>query len=205
MRLRTLLPSTLFLGTRSAAAMAAVDRLDLTGKLHLADVVLTLAKSGGASYADFRLCRYQTEYLEAKEHRVEESSAGFSAGFAVRVLLDGTWGYASSPLATEDEVKKATARALEVAKASQPLQLRKFELEDVPAYQDKWEMPMTIDPFLVPVDEKINELLAINEAALKAGANYSTASFAFVREEKFFASSNGSRIEQSRVRIMPED
>ena len=113
----TLLPSTLFLGERNAAAIEAADNLDLTGKLHLADVALDAAKTGGASYADFRLCRYQTEYLEVRERRLEESSTGISAGFAVRVLLDGTWGYASSPLATEDEVRRTALRALEVAKA----------------------------------------------------------------------------------------
>ena len=122
----------------------------------------------------------------------------------MRVLLDGTWGYASSPLATEDEVHNTTLRALEVAKASQPLQLRKFVLEDVPVYQDRWDMPMKADPFIVPTDEKIAKMMAINEAALKAGANYATVSFAFVREEKFFASSVGSRITQTRVRSMPE-
>jgi len=198
------MPSALFLGSRNAMAIEVTDRLELKGKLRLADLVLDLAKTQGASYADFRLCRYQTEYLEAREHRLEESSAGVSAGFAVRVLLDGTWGYASSPLATDDEVKRATLRAVEVARASQRLQLRKFVLEDVAAYRDTWQMPMKADPFLVPTDEKIAKLLAINEAALKAGANYATAAFAFVREEKFFASSRGSRIEQTRVRVMPE-
>ena len=200
----TLLPSTLFLGERNAAAIEAADKLDLTGKLHLADVALEVAKAGGASYADFRLCRYQTEYLEVRERRLEESSTGLSAGFAVRVLLDGTWGYASSPLATEDEVRRTALRALEVARASQPLQLRKFVLEEVPVYQDRWDMPMKADPFLVPTDEKIARMLAINEAALKAGADYATIAFAFVREEKCFASSTGSRITQTRVRIIPE-
>jgi len=200
----TLLPSALFLGERNAAAIEAADNLDLTAKLHLADVALGVAKSGGASYADFRLCRYQTEYLEAREHRLEESSTGISAGFSVRVLLDGTWGYASSPLATEDEVRSTALRAIEVAKASQPLQLRKFVLEDVPAYQDRWDMPMKVDPFVIATDDKIAHMLAINEAALKAGADYATISFAFVREEKFFASSVGSRITQSRVRSMPD-
>lgn len=200
----TLLPSTLFLGARNAAAIEAADKLDLTGKLHLADVALGVAKTGGASYADFRLCRDQTEYLEVRERRLEESSTGVSAGFSVRVLLDGTWGYASSPLATEDEVRRTALRALEVAKASQPLQLRKFVLEDIPVYHDRWDMPMKADPFLVPTDEKIAHMLAINEAALKAGADYATISFAFVREEKFFASSTGSRITQTRVRTMPD-
>jgi TldD protein len=200
----TLLPSALFLGERNAAAIEAADKLDLQGKLHLADVALDVAKKQGASYADFRLCRYQSEYLQVKERRLEESSTGISAGFSVRVLLDGTWGYASSPLATEDEIRRTTFRAVEMAKASQSLQLRKFVLENVPVYQDRWDMPMKADPFFVPTDEKIAKMLAINEAALKAGADYATISFAFVREEKCFASSIGSRITQTRVRSMPE-
>jgi TldD protein len=182
---------------RNAAAIEIAEKLDLPGKIALAGVALDTAKAGGASYADFRLCRYQTEYLEVRERRLEESSTGVSAGFAVRVLLDGTWGYASSPLATEDEVRRAVLRAIEVARASQPLQLRKFVLEDVPVYRDRWDMPMKADPFVVPVDEKISKMLAINEAALKAGADYTTTAFAFVREEKFFASSVGSQIIQT--------
>jgi len=101
-------------------------------------------------------------------------------------------------------VRRVAARALEVAKASQPLQTRKFVLEDLPVYNDSWDMPMKADPFVVPSDEKIARMLAATEAALKAGANYATLSFAFVREEKFFASSSGSRIQQTRVRCMPD-
>jgi len=200
----TLLPSTLFLGEYNAAAQDAVQGLDLAGKMRLADLAIAFAKTQGASYTDFRLCRYQTEYVEAREHRLEESSIGFSAGFNVRVLLDGTWGYAGSPLATDDEVRAAAARALEMARASRRLQTRPFVLEDIPAYRDRWDMPMGIDPFAIPTDDKIAKLLAINDAALKAGANYATASFAFVRDEKFFASSRGSAIEQTRVRILPD-
>ncbi len=200
----SLLPSILLFSPQNAAAIEAVDKLDLAGKMNLADTALKIAKEKGASYADFRLCRNQTEFLLTKEHRLEESATGISAGFSIRVLLDGTWGYASSPLATDDEVKKATLRAIDIAKASQPLQFHKFVLEDIPVYHDRWDMPMKSDPFKVPTDEKIARLLAINEAALKAGADYSTSAFTFVREEKFFASSIGSRITQSRVRCIPD-
>ncbi len=41
-----------------------------------------------------------------------------SAGFGVRVIHSGVWGFASSPFVTEDEIKKITAQATEVAKAS---------------------------------------------------------------------------------------
>jgi TldD protein len=200
----TLLPSTLFLGARNAAAQDAVQGLDLAGKMRLGDVALSAAKTAGASYADFRLCRYQSEYFEAREHRLEESSTGFNAGFGVRVLLNGTWGYAGGPVATDDEVRSATARAVEMARASAAIETRPFVLEEIPAYRDRWDMPMETDPFLVPKDEKIAKLLAINEAALKAGANYATASFGFVREEKFLATSRGSALEQMRVRVLPD-
>jgi len=200
----TLLPSTLFLGERHAAAQEAVQGLDLSGKLRLADVALSLAKAQGASYADFRLCRYQTEYYEARERRLEESSIGFSAGFNVRVLLNGTWGYAGSPLATDDEVSAATVRALEMARAAARVESRPFVLEEIPAYRDRWDMPMQTDPFLISADLKISKLLEINEAALKSGANYATAALGFVRDEKFFASSRGSAIEQTRVRVLPD-
>jgi TldD protein len=200
----TLLPGSLFLGERNARAEQIAGQLGLSGKMRLADLALDAAKSLGASYADFRLCRYQSEYMECREHRLEESSIGFNAGFAVRVLLDGTWGYAGSAFAIEPEVKSAIGRAVDVARASRPLQARKFVLEDIPAYRDRWDMAMKADPFLVPTDEKIARLLAINAAALSAGADYATATLACVREEKFFASSRGSRIEQTRVRVMPE-
>ncbi len=200
----TLLPGALFLGRGNARADAIAEQLDLPAKMRLADIVTSTAAAGGASYADFRLCRYQSEYFEAKEHRLETSAAGTDAGFGVRVLLNGAWGYAGSPLATDDEVRRATRRALEVAKASQPLQTRPFVLEEIPSYRDRWDMPVQADPFTVPADDKVARLLAINEAALKAGANYSTAAFGFVREEKFFASSRGSAITQTRFRVLPE-
>ena len=69
----TLMPSTLFLGQRNAAAQEIADKLDLPAKIALAGVALDTAKTGGASYADFRLCRYPTVYLEVKEQRLEES------------------------------------------------------------------------------------------------------------------------------------
>jgi TldD protein len=200
----TLLPSTLFLGARHAAAQEAMEGLDLDGKMRLADIAISLAKTQGASYADFRLCRYQTEYFEARERRLEESSTGFSAGFNVRVLLNGTWGYAGSPLATDDEVRNAATRALDMARAAARVESRPFVLEDIPAYRDRWDMPMQPDPFHVSADRKIAKLLEINDAALKAGANYATAALGFVREEKFFASSRGSAIEQTRTRVLPD-
>ncbi|NJM32103.1 MAG: TldD/PmbA family protein, partial [Limnobacter sp.] len=90
----------------------------------LSDVALGEAKRLGCSYADIRFTRNVTDSVAVRD-RVVVDSFGFggvgreeSAGFGVRVIHSGVWGFASSPLVTEDEIKRVAARATEVAKAS---------------------------------------------------------------------------------------
>ena len=104
---------------------------------------------------------------------------------------------------TEEKVDELTRYAIDMARANHPLQKERIEIESVPAYQDDWVMPMKRDPFTVPIEEKVQKLLAINAAAEKAGAAFCNSGMTFVREEKFFASSRGSSISQVRVRSQP--
>ena len=189
-------------GSHAAAAQAS-DALDPAARLKLADLALTLAKAAGASYADVRVGRTQAEFIRARERRIEKFDAGVMVGLGVRVLIDGSWGFAGSETAAEDEMQSAVALAADNAKAARLIQARPVELEDVPAYQEEWVMPLGRDPFAVSAAEKAAKLGAINEAALRAGADYCTAFFWFVRDERLFASSRGSRIAQTRVRSYP--
>ena len=193
----------LLLPQTDARAADTFTRLDRAGKLRLADQALDLAKRAGALYADVRIGRMEDEYLGTREKRLEELNTRLSVGIGIRVLLDGSWGFAASALVDEAEVKTVLGRAVENAKAARLLQANPIVLEELGSYVDDWHMPMLVDPFGVSIDEKAAQLLAVNDAALKAGASYCSASLYILREEKFFASSRGSRIEQSRVRIMP--
>lgn len=170
---------------------------------NLADVALATAKKLGASYADLRVCRYLHEDLDAREERVESVSSSVNSGFGVRVLVDGTWGFACSNRVTPDQVESTTRLAIEIARANRALQKHRVEIEKLPDYDDEWLMPMKRDPFDVPVEEKVQLLLGINAAAQKAGANFCRSSLTFVREEKFFASSYGALLRQVRVRSYP--
>jgi TldD protein len=185
------------------AAAEAYGALDPAGRLKLADMALSLAKAAGASYADARVGRNQREFIRAREQRLEEFDATLTVGFGVRVLIDGSWGFAGSEVITEDEIKRAVALAADNAKAARQIQASPIVLEEVPAYQEDWVMPMGRDPFAVSAADKAAKLIAINEAALKAGSDYCLAFFSFVREEALFASSRGSRIAQTRVRSYP--
>jgi TldD protein len=185
------------------AAAEAYGALDPAARLKLADMALALAKAAGASYADVRVGRNEREFIRARERRLDEFEATLTVGFGLRVLIDGSWGFAGSEVITEDEIRRAVALAVDNAKAARLIQSSPIVLEEVPAYQEDWVMPMGRDPFAVSASDKATQLIAINEAALKAGADHSEAVFRFVREETLFASSRGSRIAQTRVRSYP--
>jgi TldD protein len=117
--------------------------------------------------------------------------------------VDGTWGFAASNQVTASQVRRMTEHAVRIAKANQAIQRNKVELETVSAHEAAWSMPMKIDPFAVPTEEKVKTLLAVNAAAMKAGASFCTSFLLFVKEEKFFVSSVGSWLHQVRVRTFP--
>jgi TldD protein len=182
----------------------AFDRVDAATQADLADTVLRLARQTGASYCDVRIGRDRSETIFAREEKLQHFSSAYSAGLGVRVLLNGSWGFGAARIVREAEAGRAVSQAIENARAARLFQTKPIILEDIPAYQDTWVLPVKADPFAASVEEKAAKLLGINAAALKAGADYCSSMLMAVREEKFFASSRGSRIHQTRTRIFPQ-
>jgi len=168
------------------------------------DTALNTATSNGASYADIRISRHKNQSIRTRENRVDGISNSESYGFGVRVLVDGTWGFAASHRLTKSNVAKITKRALEIAQANKVAQRLPVELAAVDSYEDEWLSPIEKDPFQVPIDEKIDLLLTVNAEALKVdGAKYCSSSMLFMNEEKHFASTEGSYIFQNIHRAWP--
>jgi len=168
------------------------------------DTALNTATSNGASYADIRISRHKNQSIRTRENRVDGISNSESYGFGVRVLVDGTWGFAASHRLTKSNVAKITKRALEIAQANKVAQRLPVELAAVDSYEDEWLSPIKKDPFQVPIDEKIDLLLTVNAEALKVdGAKYCSSSMLFMNEEKNFASTEGSYIFQNIHRAWP--
>src|SRR5213078_4256070 len=126
-------------------------------------------------------------------------------GFGVRVIVDGTWGFASSSAVTKDDVVAIARQAAGIAKANRAINTDPVRQAPVEAYSDaQWNTPVKKDPFEMPLQPKIDLLLQINEEALKVtGASFVSAFMLFVNEKKFFASSDGSSITQSLIRSYP--
>lgn len=185
-------------------AQAATNLYIDVNKNSLADVALSIAKKLGAAYADIRINRYRLEAVSTREKQVQNVSSGQNFGFGVRVLVKGTWGFAASPIVTAEEVARVTKEAIDIAKANSVFQRRRIELVPTPKVTASWKSSFEKDPFDVPVDDKIQFLLKLNEAAMETkGVTFVNSAMAWVNEQKYLATSNGSRIEQYLIRGNP--
>ena len=177
---------------------------DSVDKGKLADAALSTAKRLGASYADIRINRYRNESISTRERQVQSVNRSESFGFGVRVLVNGAWGFAASSVVTPEQVRKVTEQAVETARANAEFQRKRVNLVPTPKVIAEWRSAFQIDPFDVPIDEKIAFLLGVNEAGLKGkGVSFVTSRLSFVNEQKYLANSDGSRIEQYIIRSYP--
>ena len=169
----------------------------------LADVALDTARGQGASYADIRINSYRRQSIFAREDRVQNANTSGVSGFGVRVLVDGVWGFAASSRLGKDHVARIAAEAVAIAKANRAASTEPLELVPVPKVVDTWQTPHVKSPFRVSLATKADLLLAMNQAALKAGASFVNSGIFCVEEDKFFASTDGSEISQLLTRVWP--
>jgi TldD protein len=163
----------------------------------LTDRALDTASALGASYADTRVVRRLDESVAIKTGRVEGVASGESEGFGVRVVVDGAWGFAASHILTTAEADRVAGEAVRIARASATALREPVVLADRPPAKGRFETPVEEDPFTVPLDRKIADLLAADTAATKVkGIAFTESMYAAQREWKTFAATDGSFTEQ---------
>ncbi|MFL5725989.1 MAG: TldD/PmbA family protein [Chloroflexota bacterium] len=168
----------------------------------LTNRALDTAAQLGAEYADARVVRRLDESIAIKSGRVEGVAAGESEGFGVRVLVDGAWGFASSNRLTTAEADRVAAQAIRIAKASATALRNRVRLDDRPAATGTYETPIEEDPFDVPLEQKIQLLLAADAAASRPkGVTFTETRYDARREWKTFAATDGSYTEQTLTHI----
>jgi TldD protein len=180
------------------------DGMDVSLKKQLADVALNAARAKGATYADVRIGRYLNQFVATRENRVQNVANAESFGVGIRVLADGCWGFAASNRVTKDDVARTAERAVAVAKANAKIGSDPVQLAAQKGFGDvTWKTPIERNAFEVPVKDKVDLLLSVNAAAMSAGANFVNSVILAVNEQKFFASTDGSYIDQDIHRLFP--
>ncbi len=181
------------------------NAVDTATKKRLADAALNAAKSKGATYTDVRIGRYLNQFVITREDKVQNIVNTESYGVGVRVLANGCWGFAAVVDAkSEADMVRAADEAVAIAKANSRLLKEPVILAPQRGFGEvSWKAPITKNAFEVPVAEKVDLLLGVNAAAMKNGANYVNSILFLVNEQKYFASSDGSYIDQDIHRTWP--
>ena len=179
----------------------------------LTEVALETARSLGCSYADIRVVRYrnqeafirtQAAFGSTNLQHVPGVFDSESFGFGVRVLVNGTWGFAAGNKVERAEVARVTREAVGVAKTNAALTRNPVQLAPATPAVARYRTPFTKDPFSVSLKEKLDFLRSVNEATMKVPKVFMvSANFWSRSEHKWFASTDGSYIEQVVQQVSP--
>ena len=171
----------------------------------LADAALARARSRGAQHADIRVERILTQTISLRDGAVTGVVDETVVGFAVRVLVDGVWGFASHDDLTPDRAAAVAEQAVEVARTLAPVARERVERADEPVHADAvWVSAYALDPFAVPTRDKVALLTEWSQRLLASdGVDHVQTGVAQVRECKFYADLAGTSTIQQRVRIAP--
>jgi TldD protein len=164
---------------------------------------INTAKSAGASYSDVRIGRYRNSIVFTREQQIVNTADVDNIGAGVRALVDGTWGFGASKTLTTDGVAAAAREAVAIAKANRIARDQPVQLTPVQSYPNAtWTSSFKIDPFTIPIEQRADLLLKANAEALKVkGVRFVNSGLLFVKEDRNFASTEGSVISQTIVRV----
>ena len=166
----------------------------------IAQWALNVATVRGATYADARIVAMRSRALSTKNGKVGSASDAESLGCAVRVIVDGAWGFAASSEMTRAAVEATAAKAVEIARASARVKQEDVRLAAEKPVTAEWSTPYQIDPFSISVERNIDLLLKIDaELRSVAGVTLAETNLNFNREEQWFVSSEGADIHQTKV------
>ncbi|TNJ35636.1 TldD/PmbA family protein [Arenimonas terrae] len=196
------LAGLIFPYSRAIAAEELVSGLDIAIKKAIADAALQAATDAGASYCDVRIGRYLQQFVITREDKVQNVVNTESTGVGIRVIANGAWGFAATRDLSTAGVAAAARQAAAIAKANSSLQDKPVQLAPVKGVGEvSWKAPIKKNSMEVPLKEKVDLLLGVNAAAVKAGADFVNSTLFLVNEQKYFASTDGSYIDQDVHRI----
>src|SRR5690606_4763399 len=114
----------------------------------LAQAALSRVRDFGVDHADFRLERVRYQHLSARDGRMQGVEDAEDLGYAVRVVHQGAWGFASGVDLSVDAVVKVAEQAVNVALVAASMTRVPVELAPEPVHDDvEWCSAYEIDPW----------------------------------------------------------
>lgn len=166
----------------------------------LVEETIEYLKKSGVDYADVRYVGTRAQNLSVKNEKVEGLSESISSGIGIRVLKNGSWGFAASSGKDNGRIESTADRALEVSESAAAVNTKKIKLASEEVYVDSWKSSYEKDPFEVGLNEKL-DLLFSSVQTMRGDGRIRSAegSLSLFRENKVFGNTEGSLIDQSRI------
>ena len=167
----------------------------------LADLLASLGNPA-LRYADVRFTDTSQQHVKVRNGEIDHLAATVDRAVGVRVLVGDGWGFAASSDTSESALRATAERALEVAAASNVASTGKVTLSEIEPHVASWASSYQIDPWSVPIDRKIDHLLAATEAMRgDARIHQVSGEISCYRQHKLFASTAGSYIDQTTTQM----
>jgi TldD protein len=166
----------------------------------LAQAAVESALAAGAQYADARVVISKNQSIAVHNAEPQAIDQEERAGVGVRALMGSGWGfYATSDLTTAS-ARAAGEHSAAIAKASASVPGPAMPLADVPVVEAAYETPHEIDPFAVPISDKVDHLIEVTGTVKEVdGIAITTGNLSFWDTNKWFVSSQGHKIHQHLV------
>jgi TldD protein len=157
----------------------------------------------GAEYAEVRAQRLSKTMLTVKEDRVEAAKQGIEDGVALRVLVNGTWGFASVGSLETEVLTSAISDACRMAKAASSRLKTPIKLADARTVEDRVQVKSKKNPSEICMEDKIGTALAVNKAILGFDKRVKSCTLDYLdlTGTSYFVNSEGTRIEQDKLYV----
>ncbi len=166
----------------------------------LAKGIVEIIESHNVDYGDVRIIHEEHESIQVKNDRVESISRSTSYGIGIRVMYRGFWGFSSTDDVSLDGAYRTVKEAVAIAKASYSAGGSGLILSEEEVHVDDYSAPYEIDPFGVPLEEKLELMFGVYEEIKRFPlVKLYSASMDFMKIHKVFASTEGHFISQRVV------
>lgn len=170
-------------------------------RAQLTDVLASL-RDPALRYADVRYTETAEQHVRVRNGEVESLGSSVDRAVGVRVLVGNGWGFAASSDTSDESLRKTARRALEVAAASHVATTDVVTLSEIEPHTATWASKFAIDPWSIPIEKKIEHLLAATEPMRgDPRIHQVSGDISCYRQNKLFASTVGSFIEQTTTEM----
>jgi TldD protein len=160
---------------------------------------LDLVSRPGTTYADVRAIDSREREITTKNGKPGHVAGAESQGIGIRVLAEGSWGFAATDDLTKGGIESAATLALEIARSGAAAQKHPVTLAPEEKYEAVWAAPIQVDPFSVSIDRQLGTLLAVDSMLRsEPGISLAETQMHFERVHQVFVSTLGSVIDQTR-------